>query len=81
MRTIGSNKTVGTPRRVVLIGDSIRMGYQAVVQRELEGIAQVSGPEQNGGTSGHVLANLEAWVLAQGPAPDVVHLTCGLHAV
>jgi len=64
-------------RKVVLIGDSIRMGYQEVVRQELAGVAEVWGPEQNGGNSRNVLANLDAWALSAEPA--VVHLNCGLH--
>ena len=64
-------------RRVVLIGDSIRIGYQAAVERELTGLAEVWGPGENGGTSENVLAHLDEWVIAR--RPDVVHLNCGLH--
>ncbi len=64
-------------KRVVLIGDSIRMGYQSHVERFLRGEADVRGPHENGRTSGNVLAHLQEWVLAE--APDVVHLNAGLH--
>jgi lysophospholipase L1-like esterase len=64
-------------KQVVLIGDSIRMGYQQIVQSELAGEAEVWGPEENGGTSRNVLAHLDEWVIAR--QPDVVHLNCGLH--
>ena len=64
-------------KRVILIGDSIRMGYQGVVQSELAGQAEVWSPAQNGGNSQNVLDHLDEWVLAQHP--DVVHINCGLH--
>ena len=64
---------------VILIGDSIRMGYEDCVRRELEGRAQVWSPEENGGTSANVLRHLEEWVLSR-PA-DVVHVNCGLHDI
>lgn len=64
-------------KRVVLIGDSIRIGYQEIVRRELEGQAELRWPDQNGGTSRNVLSHLEEWVFAQ--APQIVHLNCGLH--
>lgn len=64
---------------VILIGDSIRMGYQGVVTRELAGMAEVWGPEQNGGNSENVLNNLEEWVLSHPAA--VVHINCGLHDI
>lgn len=64
---------------VILIGDSIRMGYQDCVRRGLEGQATVWAPEQNGGTSANVLLHLEDWVLDRSAA--VVHLNCGLHDI
>lgn len=63
--------------RVILIGDSIRMGYESVVRRELGGLAEVWAPEENGGNSRNVLAHLDEWALAR--SPDVVHINCGLH--
>ena len=62
---------------VVLIGDSIRMGYQATVAGELKGIAEVWGPEQNGGNSAKVLNHLDEW--ASRREASVIHLNCGLH--
>ncbi|MBN1675752.1 MAG: SGNH/GDSL hydrolase family protein [Kiritimatiellae bacterium] len=61
----------------VLIGDSIRMGYQDTVREQLKGRTEVWGPEQNGGNSRNVLAHLDEWVIAR--APDIVHVNCGLH--
>lgn len=63
--------------KVVLIGDSIRMGYQEVVRRELAEVAEVWGPTQNGGNTQNVLDHLDEWVISQ--APSVVHINCGLH--
>ncbi|MDE2743568.1 MAG: GDSL-type esterase/lipase family protein [Gemmatimonadota bacterium] len=62
---------------VVLIGDSIRMGYQDHVISQLAGRAEVWSPEENGGDSRNVLAHLDQWVLAR--QPDLVHVNCGLH--
>ena len=64
-------------KKVVLIGDSIRMGYQETVRRELRGHAVVRVPRKNGGTSANVLAHLDKWVFAHKPA--LVHVNCGLH--
>lgn len=61
---------------VVLIGDSIRMGYEAVVRRELVGV-DVWTPEQNGGDSRRVRENVDAWSSVHHP--KVVHVNCGLH--
>jgi lysophospholipase L1-like esterase len=63
--------------RVVLIGDSIRQGYQDVVAQELAAEAHVWAPQENGGTSANVLAHLHDWVIAR--KPEIVHLNCGLH--
>ncbi len=63
--------------RVVLIGDSIRLGYAPIVAKKLEGRAQVISVEQNGGDSRRVRANLEQWALAVRPA--IVHFNAGLH--
>jgi isoamyl acetate esterase len=64
-------------KQVILIGDSIRMGYQEVVRQALANIAEVWAPEENGGNSRNVLAHLQEWVLAR--RVDVVHINCGLH--
>ena len=64
-------------KSAVLIGDSIRIGYQAHVMAALSGQAEIWVPEQNGGDSRNVLAHLDEWVLAR--APDLVHVNCGLH--
>ena len=62
---------------IVLIGDSIRMGYQDHVVNQLAGRAEVWVPKENGGDSRNVLSHLEQWVLAR--QPDLVHVNCGLH--
>ena len=63
-------------KRVVLIGDSIRMGYEGVVRSELADAAFVWAPSDNGQHTVHVLLNLWTWVIAQ--QPDVVHVNAGL---
>jgi len=65
--------------QVVLIGDSIRLGYQETVAQELAGRAQVWGPPENSGDSVNVRRHLEEWVLSR--RPTVVHLNCGLHDI
>ena len=61
---------------VVLVGDSIRMGYQDYVEGELSGFAEVWGSEENGGSSQQVLENLDSVIER---SPDVVHVNAGLH--
>jgi dienelactone hydrolase/lysophospholipase L1-like esterase len=63
--------------KVVLLGDSIRLGYAPLVKEQLKGEAQVISPEPNGEDSGRLLQNLDEWVIRQDP--DVVHLNAGLH--
>ena len=63
--------------RVVLVGDSIRLGYAPIVARLLSGKAAVISVEANGGDSGNVLRNLEEWVVRE--KPDIVHFNAGLH--
>jgi lysophospholipase L1-like esterase len=65
--------------KVVLIGDSIRMGYAPVVRQELTDEAEVWAPAENGGTSQNVCEHLQAWIVAQ--QPDLVHVNCGLHDI
>jgi len=63
--------------RVVLVGDSIRIGYAPFVAKLLDGKAIVISPSPNGEDSGNVLRNLDQWVLNE--KPDVVHINAGLH--
>jgi lysophospholipase L1-like esterase len=64
-------------KKVVLIGDSIRMGYEPVVTAEMQGEAEVWGPEANGAHTVNVLLNLGAWALKRDA--DIVHVNAGLH--
>jgi lysophospholipase L1-like esterase len=66
-------------KSVILIGDSIRMGYQPTVERLLGEQVRLWAPSENGGTSANVLAHLDEWVLSRNP--DVLHLNCGLHDI
>tara|TARA_B100001013_G_C24533767_1_gene411841 strand:+ start:244 stop:813 length:570 start_codon:yes stop_codon:yes gene_type:complete len=63
--------------KVVLIGDSIRMGYMPFVTRKLEGKAEVWGPDQNCRHSLWALDHFQEWVADQ--EPDIVHVNFGIH--
>ena len=63
--------------KVVLVGDSIRMGYAPLVAKRLDGKAIVVSAKPNGEDSGNVLRNLDEWVIKENP--DVVHFNAGLH--
>ena len=64
-------------KTVILIGDSIRMGYQPTATRLLDKQARLWAPKENGGTSANVLAHLDEWAISR--RPDILHLNCGLH--
>ncbi len=61
---------------VILIGDSIRLGYQEIVRRKLGPGMDVWGPDENGQDSRYVLDNLDRWLAAE--PPGIVHINCGL---
>jgi dienelactone hydrolase/lysophospholipase L1-like esterase len=63
--------------KVVLVGDSIRMGYAPVVARLLAGKATVISAAANGGDSANVRNHLQEWVIRE--KPDIVHMNTGLH--
>jgi len=63
--------------RVVLIGDSIRIGYAPLVAKLLDGKAIVISQQANGEDSGNVLRHFDEWVIKENP--DVVHINAGLH--
>lgn len=64
-------------KKLLLIGDSIRMHYQPLVVRTLANEVAVSGPAENCQTSTDILANADEWILGQ--SADIVHVNCGLH--
>ena len=67
-------------KNVLLIGDSIRMGYDKAVKKSLEGIAQVHFPRENCKFAAYVLRFLHEWKpkLEEGEQIDVIHWNAGL---
>jgi len=63
---------------VVLLGDSIRMNYQASVVKALKGKAVISAPKDNCGHTTNILENLDRWLAGQEKA-QVIHVNVGLH--
>ena len=63
--------------RVLLIGDSISIGYTVAVREALAGAANVHRIPVNGGDTRRGLENLDAW-LGEGKW-DVIHFNWGLH--
>lgn len=65
-------------KQVFCLGDSIRLGYEPVVVKELSGWANVTEMgETQGGDTRNVLLHLDEWVLSK--KYDIVHMNAGLH--
>ena len=67
--------TPGLPR-VLLIGDSISIGYTLPVRELLKGKANVHRIPGNGGPTTNGLKNLDEWLAGKW---DVIHFNFGLH--
>ena len=67
-------------KNVLLIGDSIRMGYDKAVRQALEGRANVIFPEENCQFAAYVCRYLSDWICGiDGKDIDVIHWNAGLH--
>lgn len=67
-------------KKIVLIGDSIRMGYDKYVKEALQGVAEVYYPEENCRFAQNTLRFLHEWK-RKGEWPDdidLVHWNAGL---
>jgi lysophospholipase L1-like esterase len=62
-------------KRVLLLGDTIRLGYQEEVRSRLSDLAIVHGPAENGQHTANLLFHLWSWAITQDP--DVIHLNAG----
>jgi acyl-CoA thioesterase-1 len=75
---------LGLPR-VLLIGDSISLGYTLPVRARLAGIANVHRPAANAGPTTVGVKDLDAWLHVGAAAGepskawDVIHVNFGLH--
>ena len=67
-------------KKILLIGDSIRMGYDKYVKEALESTAEVVYPHENCQFAQYVLRHLEPWKreLELDENVDVVHWNAGL---
>jgi hypothetical protein len=63
--------------RVLLLGDSISIGYTLPVREQLRGVANVHRPPVNCGSTNRAVSDLEGW-LGEGRW-DVIHFNFGLH--
>ena len=67
-------------KKVFLIGDSIREGYQEYVKEHLKGIAELYYPDENCRFAQYTLRHLHEWAqaLGEGDSIDAVHWNNGL---
>jgi len=63
--------------KIVLVGDSIRMGYEPLVRQKVGDRAEVWAPAENCGNSMAHRDRFVAWAIE--PKPDVYHFNCGIH--
>jgi lysophospholipase L1-like esterase len=63
-------------KKVLLLGDSIRINYQDLVKEKLEGRAEVVSPESNCAFAKYTLCCLGGWLRELG-TPDIVHWNNG----
>src|SRR5438132_10686699 len=73
----------GLPR-VLIIGDSISIGYQVPLREALKGKANVHRPATNCGPSTRGVEQIEQWLgndKSGGGKWDVIHFNFGLHDV
>lgn len=64
-------------KKVTLLGDSIRLGYQPYTSLYLMDKVETWGPQENCGNTVDILANASQWIRDQ-PA-DIFHINAGLH--
>ena len=64
-------------KKVLLLGDSIRMRYQPFVKDLMEGTAEVVGPAENCAFAKFTLWHVDSWIATLGPA-DVIHWNNGI---
>ncbi len=64
---------------VMLVGDSIAMGYEPHLKELLAGKFRIESLPDNGGTSANVLAHLDEWIIKK--QPDIIHFNAGLHDI
>ena len=62
---------------IILLGDSIRMGYQLLVTELLRDSATIWCPAENCEDSRKTRTKLPEWL--SGHDPDLIHFNCGLH--
>jgi lysophospholipase L1-like esterase len=64
-------------KKVLLLGDSIRLNYAPYVYRNLNEQAEILSPEDNGRFAKYTLHELPGWLKTLG-TPDIIHFNNGL---
>lgn len=64
-------------KKVLLLGDSIRLSYQPLVKEKLSNVAEVVGPDDNCRFAKYTLWCVNAWLEEFGK-PDVIHWNNGI---
>jgi acyl-CoA thioesterase-1 len=67
------------PLSVLLLGDSISVGYTPAVQTELNGRARVVRPGENCAGTTKGIEHVDRWLAIEGGGWDVIHFNFGLH--
>ena len=67
-------------KKILLIGDSIRQGYDTYIKMIFDGTAEVYYPDENCRFSTYIIRNLHAWKkeLGCGDDVDLIHWNAGL---
>lgn len=67
-------------KNVILIGDSISMGYRYLVKQAFDGVANIYFPDENCRFASYVLRNLYDWraEFGCGSEVDLIHWNAGL---
>ena len=76
-RPLSPIKDIPSLPRVLLIGDSISIGYTIPARKAVQGVANVHRIPTNGGPTSKGLENIDSWL---GSSKwDVIHFNWGLH--
>ncbi len=76
---VRNHSEVDNMKKILLVGDSIRMGYDAYVKESMQNLAEVYYPASNSAHTANILRNLHTWTddLRLYEA-DAVHFNAGL---
>lgn len=84
---LGSPSQAADAKRVLILGDSISIGYTPVVQKLLEGQMTVVRPMNKNGKAENCsdtkfgVASVDRWLQLEGGKWDVIHFNWGLHDI